>query len=284
MERAFRLLEQVAEDPSTAVRSCVIKPLEVLVQQDLVRTLTIFERALNEYSQLLQTQPVHRYLYRVCNSSFLQVRRFIEALLKEPDEESRQAGARLACLAAFQYVEAHGLEEQVMQGDVVLRRGAAQVYARNLEFSDVEVTCRERLLQLMQDSDEQVCTEVGECFRYLQPHHLDSLRFFVEQFLASPALLASDRHLINYLKPLACNEHDLVLHATACILDAVGNEVVDIRTARAALERDLVQLPLTVYTYSDSQAVKARAMVLFERLLSLGSREAQAALATWDRK
>ena len=87
-------------------------------------------------------------------------------------------------------------------------------------------------------------------------------------------------------KPLAIEEHDLALTATARILETVGEEVTDIRSRRALLEADLVALPLTVYThtYAVDPETSSRAMSLFERLLLLGGHEARRALTDWDRR
>jgi len=125
---------------------------------------------------------------------------------------------------------------------------------------------------------------VGECFEYLRAEHLNRLRSFIEEFLASPSLLDSAEHLIKYVKTLAPDEHDLALRVTTRVLDVAGNQVVDIRTSKALLEQDLVQLPLTVYTHSVDPAMKSRAMDALEQLLLLDSRVAQEALADWDRR
>ena len=90
--------------------------------------------------------------------------------------------------------------------------------------------------------------------------------------------------MIKYVKTLAPDEHDLALRVTTRVLDVAGNQVVDIRTSKALLEQDLVQLPLTVYTHSVDPAMKSRAMDALERLLLLDSRVAQEALADWDRR
>jgi hypothetical protein len=284
VERAFRLLEQVADDPSTAVRTCVIESLGPLLNEDDHRALDIFERALKGHPRLLQTDLVHRFLYWTYYDHFPKTRPLIEALLVNEDDATRQAGARLTCLAAFRHSEANDLEERIMQGDVAMRRGAAQVYARNLEHADLEAICQERLSQLMHDPDKQVRAHIGECFIYLGPEHLDRLQPFIERFLASPALMNGAEHLVKYLAPLAPDVPDLALMVTEHILDVAGSDVTDVRTAAVILERDLVRLPLTVYTHASDPAEKSQAMDLFERLLLLGSRTAHQALADWDRR
>jgi hypothetical protein len=174
--------------------------------------------------------------------------------------------------------------ERFLPNDPWGRQGAAQVYARNLESRDLGEVCRRGLLQLMNDSDERVRSEVGTCFTYLRTEHLDRLRPFIEQFLVSPALMSGAEYLVDYLAPLAAGAPDLALNVTERILDAAGGDVTDVRTAASILEPDLARLPLTVYTHASDPAGKSRAMDLFERLLLLGSRSAHEALADWDRR
>jgi hypothetical protein len=171
-----------------------------------------------------------------------------------------------------------------VQSDAAMRQGAAQVYARNLERQDLEDICQRGLLQLMNDPDDQVRSHVGKCFIHLRAEHVDRLRLFIEKFLTSPALTGGAQHLVEYLAPLAVDEPDLALMVTEHVLDVAGSEVTDIRTAASILERDLVRLPLTVYTHAFHPTEKSRAMDLFERLLLLGSRTAQQALRDWDRQ
>ena len=284
VERAFQLLEQTADDPSTAVRTCVIQILGPFLKKDDRRTLAIFERTLDGHPRLLQTPLVHRFLSWTYYHHFARIRPFIEALLIDADDATRQAGASLACLAAFRYPEANELAERAVHGDIAMRRGAARVYARNLEHPNLEAICQERLLQLIHDPDEQVRAHVGWCFEHLRPEQLDRLLPFIEEILASPALMNGAEHLVKYLAPLAPDVPDLALMVTERILDVAGSDVTDVRTAASILERDLVRLPLTVYTHASDPAGKYRAMDLFERLLLLGSRSAHRALADWDRR
>ena len=284
VERTFRLLEQAADDPSTAVRTCVIESLGPLLNEDASQALTVFESTLDGHPRLLQSLLIHQFLYWTYYHHFTRIRPFIEALLTSNDDPTRQAGASLACLAAFRYPEATNLAERAMHGDVAMRQGAARVYARNLEHPHLEAVCKQHLMQLMHDPDEQVRTHVGECFEYLRPEHPDRLRPFIEQFLSSLGLADGAQHLIEYLAPLAPDSPDLALIAAERILDLMGTEVVDIRTSAALMERDLVRLLLTVYNHSKVPDTKDRAMDLFERLLLLGSHSAYQALSDWDGK
>lgn len=284
VERTFDLLEQAAGDPSTAVRTCVIESLRWVVNEDDDRTLAIFERTLDDHPRLLQSPLTHRFLYWTYRDHFATVRPFIETLLTNDDDATRRSGAILACLAAFRHPEAEELADRAMHGDSAMRQGAAQVYARNLEYERVEDICRDLLLQLMSDPDDQVRSHVGHCFMHLRAEHLDRLKPFIKEFLASPALMDGAEHLVEYLAPLVADAPDLVLDVTERILDVAGPDVTDTRRAAFVVERDLVRLPLTVYTHTDDFERKSRAMDLFEWLLLLDSRSAHKALSDWDRR
>jgi hypothetical protein len=284
IERAFALLEQTAADPSTAVRTCVIDALTQLLTHDRERTFEIFEKTMAEQPRLLESPVVHNFLYWCLWLPFVQVRPFIEALLASSDAPSRRAGARLACLAAFRDPAAQPLTEQVLTGDAAMRVGAAEVYARNLEFREIQPVCEANLRKLMNDLDESVREEVGKCFDYLRPEHFSSLRPFIKDFLDSPSFRAGAEHLVRYLKSVALDDYDLTLAVIERILDELGNAVLDIRTHWAVLESDLVQLSLNVYHHAVNERIKMQAMDLFERLLMAGSCEAYKALDEWDRR
>jgi hypothetical protein len=284
IDRVWELLGSSAEDPATAVRACVVRCLRWVVREDADRAIGVFWRALDGHPRLLQSPIAHQFLYWTHREHFQRVRPFIEAVLVDPADVARQAGARLACLSAFRHAETEALVNRVMEGDALLRQGAAQVYARNLENEKVEEVCREQLLKLMMDSDANVRSEVGRCFVHLRAEHLVRLEPFIRQYLDSPALMDGAEHLVEYLAPLTADALDLALDVTERILDVMGDEVEDVQRAAFVVERDLVRLPLTVYTHTQDPNQKSRAMDLFERLLLRGSRSAQKALEEWDRR
>jgi hypothetical protein len=285
VERSLNLLEEAARDSTTAVRSCVVQALDwMLYRGEDDRVLEIFERAMDGHPRLLQVPVTHRLLYRSYFLHFNRVHTFIERLLVDRDDNTRQMGASLACLASFKHEEAGDLESRAMTGDHVMRRGAAQVYARQLGDPRYEDICRERLRTLMQDEDEDVLTSVGVCFKYARLEQFESLRGFIEEFLNSPALLPGAQHLVKYFKQIAADEHDLTLNVTERILDEGGDDLFTVKKNRVLDDTDLVALPLTVYTHANNREIKNRAIELFERLLLKGSYAAQRALNDWDRK
>jgi hypothetical protein len=267
------------------VRSCVVEALNWMLRRgEDERALDIFDATTEGHPRILQSPVAHRFLHGSYFRHFKRIRRYVETLLSSEDDNTRQVGASLSCLSAFEYEEAKDLEERVMTGDPVMRRGAAQVYARQLGDPKLESICRSRLLTLMHDEDENVLASVGVCFSHVRLEQFEGLRSFVEEFIQSPALLPGAKHLVKYFKQLAADEHELTLNVTERILDEGGAELFSMRKNRLLTDSELVVLPLTVYTHAHDPAIKARAIGLFERLLSIGSYAARQALNDWDRR
>lgn len=287
-ERALRLLEQTAGDQSTAVRSCIIECLDLsLYRGEDERCINIFNQAMEGHPRLLQLPVTHDFLYRTCRRHFSQVRPFIERMLDDgTDEKTRQYGGVPACLAAFDSEEARDLEDRVMSGDHIIRRGAAQAYARNLANQNLQEICRDKLILLMNDDDEDVRSSVGNCFQFLKYEHFAPLKEFIEQYISSESLRVSSRQLVKYLKSFVADELFVALGATERILDSGSfrNLGMNKRGVNLADEGDLTTLVLTAYTHATDGPTKARAMEVFERLLLAGSYAARTALQDWDRR
>jgi hypothetical protein len=287
-ERAFKLLEQASNDPSTAVRACIIECLDwTLHRGENDRVLDIFERVMNGHARLLQVPVTHRFLHRSYRLHFSRIRPFIEQMLNDDkDENTRQNGAALSCLAAFDFEEAKDLEELVMTGDHVMRRGAAQVYARQLTNRELQDVCREKLLLLMHDPEEDVRASVGGCFQFLRYEHFAPLKEFIRAYINSPSLPISSKQLVKYMKNIVVDEHLLALDVAEHVLNANAFRTYDTKKHWISLadEGDLTTLLLAVYTHTNEMVIKERSMELFELLLQSGSYEARTALQDWDRR
>lgn len=283
-ERVFALLECAARDPSAAVRTCVIENLPYLLNYDDEWVLSIFDQAIAGHPDLLRCHVAHRLLYHTYNHHFSRICSYVEQMMAHEDEKTRRYGAVLACLAAFQLPQAQPLAKRAMEGDAVLRQGAAQVYTANLGQAEIDGICLANLECLINDPDESVRKEAGACFAHARSDQIEGLEPFVRLFIDSPSLLAGSQHLIEYLGSLVAENPTLALDATERILNVAGQQVVDIRTSAGLIERNLVQLPLNVYMRSEDDLLRSRAMDLFERLLLMGSHAAHQALQDYDRR
>ena len=284
VDRAFDLTEKVSLDPSRAVKSCVIESLHHLLQYDDKHAIAIFRRIILSEPLLLEEQLSEQFLYRIHHSHFTESQDLIKMMLDSSDNKTRQAGGRLACLSAFKFSEAEDLAERANNGDNYMCRGAAQVYSVNVQFPETQDKCREKLFSLLNHPDEEVRSFVGNCFQHLNPEDLDKFKSFIYAFIESTSFLSGVRHLVDFIGPLVAEDMELTMKITQKALQLAGNEIVDIRTSHAIIEKGMVRLPLAIYTHTNDEKVKSDAIDIFENMLLLGSRYAEQALNDWDRR
>ena len=278
-DRAVKLLSQAVLDPSPAVGACALQSLLQLIddENERNRALQLCEQVLELHPQLLEDMFTYRFLNWATFHHFGLFGKYIGIMLDSDLEHVRQEGARQATQAALANDGAKELQQRVLAGDAVMRRGAAHTYAAYLRVPKWQNISEKHLRELMYDSDEEVQKQVAFAFTYLRPDHIDGLRGFVFDFLKSPALARETHYLIEYIKPLSTYEHELALEVTESILRALEEKrIVDF------WDDDLVSLPLAVYNRSLDETTKNRAIALFERLLRIGIRGAKQALNDWD--
>lgn len=276
--RAFSFLERMTKDPSPAVGACVLQSLLPLLRNsELELALNLCEIVLEQHPILLEDMFTHRFLSWATFHFYDRFGQYIEIMLNSTLEHTRQEGARLATQAALKNQEAEELAARARSGDMVSRRGAAHTYAMYLRNQDWQPVCEEHLRTFMYDEDDEVLRNVAFAFTYLKSEDVTALRDFVIAFLQSPALNRETRYVIDFVKPLATDDHELALELTEAVIHAIKNKQI-----KEFWDDDLVSLPLTVYNRSRDVQIKNRAIDLFERCLQLRVRGAKKALSDWD--
>ena len=85
---------------------------------------------------MLATPHVDRFINHGLRQHYGELRPLIERMVRSEVPETSRAGARLACLAAFEHDGATDLEEEVLAGSDSQRLGAAQVpYSKSFPLS-----------------------------------------------------------------------------------------------------------------------------------------------------
>jgi hypothetical protein len=139
---------------------------------------------------------------------FSRIEPFVRALMNHGDEPCAQRGAELACVAAISSANALGsdedlstaraLAESAVTGPPTLRRGAAKIYARNMDSRQSDACARE-LIRLLDDEDDEVRRMVGGAFAHARGVGDPGTRRFVEEFAASRVLAEEVNDFAEYL-------------------------------------------------------------------------------------
>ncbi len=286
--RMWTLLEFASIDPSTALRSGAIEELLYLLHEDRGRAISLFEAAMDGHPELLCSWPVPDFLRYGSYQYFLRMRPFIEAMLENADEDCQQGGAVVACVAAISpasilgsdadLLYARELAERSTSGPSALRRGAARVYAHNLN-GEQSAYCAGKLARLLDDKDDKVRDFVANAFRHTRGTRSPGLREFVEDFAGSRALHAGSHEFSKYLLHYGLEDPEWSLLVLKTILDNPYDE-----DPYSPGGEKLVRLVLRLYIDPTAdETLRTRTMDVFDVLMERYTFEAQRALEEWDR-
>jgi hypothetical protein len=289
-QKMWDLLEFASSDPSTPMRAGAIEELLYLLYEDRERAIALFERAMEGHPNLLCFQPGPEFLYYGTYKHFSRMKPFVQAMMDEEKEECRQRGAELACIAAISSASALGSEanlaaarelaQGVANGPAVLRRGAARVYAHNLN-GERSAYCARELSQLLNDEDDKVRDYAAQAFYHTCGTHSPGLREFVEDFAASRALRAGEHEFSEYLWKYGLEDPAWTLLVLQIVLENDYEQEPHYSLAGG----NLVRLALRLYTDPTADhARRAHAMDIFDGLMERYTYEAQSVLDEWDRK
>ena len=126
-------LEKMVQDPSIAVRSCVAQTLLAVLRHDRVLAVELFRQLCNTEDALLQTRLIERFLLFALQTHFQELSHILRRMVTSQLPCVASAGARQACLAALDQLEAAELAELCLSGSDSQRIGAAQVMAANVK-------------------------------------------------------------------------------------------------------------------------------------------------------
>lgn len=290
LERRWALLEFSADDYSTPMRAGAIEQLVYLLYEDRARSITLFENAVKGRQALICSEPTVRFLRYGSYKAFLRTEPFIRSMIENADEECCQRGAELACIADVSSAEALGSQEalsaarrlaqEASEGPEATRRGAARVYAHNMDGVRAAF-CAEKLSRFLNDDSEQVRMEATRAIDDAPGIHSAELREFVESFAASAALHEGAHELADYLWQHGTDDPAWALS----VLETITTNSQESRSPYPRSADKLVRLALRIYTdpIADSN-LKERAMDVFDRLMEQHKYEAQRTLDEWDRR
>ncbi|MFD3328702.1 hypothetical protein [Streptomyces sp. NPDC058701] len=264
------LVTRLANDPVLAVRVCAAEAVLALMKHDPQAALDVAEQLLTHQDTNVHNAPTTQQLLihaLVCDSS-----RFAPHLgraLQGPEGTAELAGQTWA-VAAIQGRLAAGIPKAVQELGDTARRGAAVVFARNVDHYP-------HLIPLFGDDDAEVRKNASLAMRYafdLPPAQAEEL---VRAFLDSRAFADHLEHLVFALHDHTGPLPAVAIEACELIVQHAGRELGDIRTHRAADGHHLVSTVLRLYRQSPSE-LRIRCLDIIDRLSEAGAYGLNAAL------
>ena len=192
-------LRTMVNDPSDFVRACVAEVLVGILRYDRDFAVELFLELSDSDERLLATHYFERFLRYAIHTHFRELEPILSRIIESPYEETSVAGARRVCLASLSKEEAIPLAQRCVSGSVTMRKGAADVYARNLGTVASRLECEEILGRLFRDDDQGVRERASSCFNEFKGSELREYSRLVEAHIKSPAFEPGHNPLIRAL-------------------------------------------------------------------------------------
>ena len=269
IERFYPTLNQMTQDRSTAVLSCVAGTLCAVSYHDPALSMSLFQRMTLSEDLLLATRYICRFIHARLRDNFTELRPIIERMLRSSASEVRKVGARFAGLAflAHEHAADH-LVDGALQGDAQRRFGIAEVAAANIAVPECRVWCETRLAALFDDDNPEVRREAASCFRQLQENSLDDYVDLIATFRDSKAFEENSFSILDALEKSPRRLPGMICEICEKFLDCLANRARDIRSRHASGLPVRTVAKLIFRTYQQHQADKwtSRSLDLIDRL------------------
>ncbi|MHB8095478.1 MAG: hypothetical protein ACYDH0_11120 [Candidatus Aminicenantales bacterium] len=276
--------ETVATDPSVAVRATCIDLLKYAIPADSIRACKLFRKLIGQDQPLLREQESYNFIYHILYKHAREVMWAIkEMLADEKNAKTREAGARLACLAAFMYSEAIPLRDTCIKGDIPVRKGAATIYSANISETQVGIECQEKLRMFFNDDALDVREETITFLLNLDASFIREHKDFLRMWARTLSLCEGAENAAIMLERDPLADQNLTLDISEHLLNALGKKLADLFYRQGRISYHLVPAILNVYNMAASIDVRQKAIDLFEKLEELGCWEVYSAMESIDR-
>ena len=205
-------------------------------------------------------------------------------MLRSPEPEVREAGARLASLALLMGQRTADLVDEALHDSASHRLGVARIASANIAISECRRWSEETLAVLFNDDDAEVRGEAASCFRQLKHAVIDTYGDLIAAFCDSRAFHeGSSWWLLRTLEQTLSR-----LPGTTCLvcekfLDRFAGEARDIRTRSVGDAFTVAKLIFRTYQQHQNDEWTSRSLDLIDHLCLEGLGDAGSHLDQFER-
>jgi hypothetical protein len=269
LERFRPVIQGLVSDKSASVRACAAGVLNVVFRLDLSAVLEMTPALGEGDVGVLGTAYARRLLIAETRIAYDRIAGTLERMATSDD-----VGAGFAAGEAF---AVHGLLTHAGSTDLpthpsaAVRRGAAAVFAYNLEYPEYAAVCAGELIRLFSDGDDEVRQAAAGCFRQLPKSQLATNRELCVAFARSVAYEKYSYFLLRGLAETPNAPVDVVVEAADQFIRRAGWAAGDIRQAAAADASDVSVMLIRAYSQNPSSDVREQALDAIDRMLAAGA-------------
>lgn len=263
-------VHSVIADRSIAVRSCAIVCLLAMLNFDRDRAVQLFLVLCDDASPVLGTHYSEEFIHNATYRHYGPLRPVLLRMLKSEYEDSRLIAGRQIVLAAFHDPLAMQDLAQVLSGDELCRKAAAEIYAHNLGRDASRDICARHLDQLFHDPDQKVRSAASDCFRLIPRDLLAQEQELVFRFIESPACLENSHNLIHALEESAEPLPEVICRIPERFIAEQRAVRQDENIKSRRWTYHLPALVARLYEQTRDQQTKSRCLDILDGMLELG--------------
>jgi hypothetical protein len=223
-------------------------------------------------------------LYYALQTHFEALAPIVERMIMSELPEVVKVATRQACLISLDREEASWLAELCLSGTEAHRIAAAEIFVANLRNAHLRGFCENTLIQLFNDSSEEVRSQAANCFWRFDGEELGDYLSLVEAFVDSPAFTTNHNDLIHALKETTAKlPDDATYRVCERFLDGIDSDATNTRNGSFIYANQISQLLLRVYTKTKNQALQSRCLYLIDRMAQMEVYGLDQALTQYER-
>lgn len=160
--KVFEVLEKVADDPFTSVRSCIIPDLAGMLRFDRQRTFSIYKRALRDMNPHLLALSGRFLDYALNKDNFEEIIPYLRQMIAINEHDANKSVGRIAMIAVLRgYQEAESFLIEILPISVNVRIGVTAICMNNITNDEYRVKCETQLAILINDYLEDIANSIA---------------------------------------------------------------------------------------------------------------------------
>lgn len=265
------VLDQLAADPSLAVRACVAHLIAACLRHARQEAIAAFRKLIDTDDRVLATRNVEMLAVYIGNGDAEEVKPVIRRMLSSAHVRVRRAGGRLAAYAGLELSADDLLSVARASDDASIRIGAAKVCAGRLPFTANATVAGAAVLQFVDDADQEVRKEAAGVAATLRSKALRPFERELTALIASPSFSDAVSQLLITLDRAPDRVDDLILKCAQRFVEVHGTDAGDIARGAAAEAREVGELLMRAYAQAADTRARATVLDMLDSLLMSGA-------------
>ncbi|MFD0561203.1 hypothetical protein ACFQ2M_03595 [Kitasatospora saccharophila] len=276
-------LDQLAADPSLAVRACVAHLLHAALRHDRDTVARAFDVLVQAPDPLLASPFVLRLFVALCHGDPVAGHPVIHRMLHSEAASVRKAGGQVAALAALDWETNEFLAAVLSGNDGARMQGAAEVCAQRLTHAGDAALAHHALVRFFHHPDEDVREAAATVAVALRGHRLVPVRATLNALMESRAFEPALPQLLITLDDAPDRIDELALTCARRFLEVFGKDAADIRTRAAADAHHIGELLVRAHARATPRVRRTEILDLLDGLLLKGAFGVTEAITAADR-